>query len=146
MSDIVTTTGQPIGDYPDYKQDKTAAEIAEFETTARIPLAGKYNAASETMETKTVALSELGGLPPTAGKQGQVLTVNNSEEAVWGAPAFNPPADFDPFKGLIGKSVGDKLEIAPTWTAVVDAVESGVVTAFHVEGAWGTIATGGGGS
>lgn len=143
MSDIVTTTGQPIGAYPDYKQNKTAAEIAEFETTARIPLAGKYDAASETMETKTVALSELGGLPPTAGKQGQVLTVNNSEEAVWNAPTFNPPADFDPFKGLTGKSVGATLDITPSWKATATAVDGqGRVTAFVVEGTWGTVAAG----
>lgn len=87
MSDIVTTTGQSIGNYPNYKEGKTAAEQATFVATAKIPLAGKYDESDESMETKSVMLSELGGgggLPSTSGNEGKFLTVNSSEEAVWG--------------------------------------------------------------
>lgn len=148
MSELSTTTGQSIGNYPNYKDETgaTPEQIAKFKETAVIPLAGQYADGAE-KKTKSVMLSELGGLPPTTGKQGNVLTVNSSEEAVWDAPTLNPPADYNPFKDLTGKSVGDKLDIAPSWKATATAVDGqGRVTAFVVEGSWGTIAQGGGGS
>lgn len=84
---VTTTTGKPIGDYNDYKNNiPEGGSASTFEQTAKIPLAGKYNVSDETMETRSVLLSELGGsgLPSTSGNEGKFLTVNSSEEAVWG--------------------------------------------------------------
>lgn len=39
MSDIVTTTGQSIGDYDDYKNNiPEGGSVSTFEQTAKIPL------------------------------------------------------------------------------------------------------------
>lgn len=66
MSELSTTTGQSIGNYPDYKADKTPEQIDVFTNSAKIPVAGKYDASSETMETKTVTLVDVigGGVDP----------------------------------------------------------------------------------
>lgn len=87
MSDVSTINGKSIGDYDDYKNNiPEGGSASTFEQTAKIPLAGKYNVSDETMETRSVLLSELGGsgLPSTSGNEGKFLTVNSSEEAVWG--------------------------------------------------------------
>lgn len=83
---ITTIVGQSIDSYADYKEGASQAQIEAFIASAKIPLAGKYNASDETMETRSVLLSELGGggLPSTSGNEGKFLTVNSSEEAVWG--------------------------------------------------------------
>ena len=88
MSDVSTINGKSIGNYDDYKNNiPEGGSASTFEQTAKIPLAGKYNVSDETMETRSVLLSELGGsgLPSTSGNEGKFLTVNSSEEAVWGA-------------------------------------------------------------
>ena len=73
MSDISTINGRSIFDYDDYAEGHSAAEQAAFEGSAKVPVAGKYDPSTDTVETKTVALSDLlsgggggggGGLSP----------------------------------------------------------------------------------